>query len=214
MKNETCDRIRLLLVDYSDGVLPADQAREIAAHLAQCPACRKELRLLEHSLALAREVWNQGALTGTAPTILPSPSGTGAPVLLPSPSGRGAGGEGIAVRSGAPLTLARSGHQPKVGRERGRKLRRALAWVCSAAAACAVVVILLLARSTQPKSEIDVMEYIAREERSARLAASAQMLADRPELAQYKADAERYLKEHYAGTTAVRMLEKQQTPLQ
>ena len=58
------------------------------------------------------------------------------------------------------------------------------------------------------------MEYIAREERSARLAASVQMLADQPGLAQYKEDAERYLKEHYAGTSAVRMLEKQQTTSQ
>ena len=61
MKNETCDKIRLLLVDYSDGVLPADETQQIAAHLAQCAACREELRLLEHSLALAREVWNEAA---------------------------------------------------------------------------------------------------------------------------------------------------------
>ncbi len=61
MKNDACGKIRLLLVDYSDGALPADQTRQIAVHLAQCPTCREELRLLEHSLALAREVWNESA---------------------------------------------------------------------------------------------------------------------------------------------------------
>jgi anti-sigma factor RsiW len=169
MKNDTCGKIRPLLVDYSDGVLSADKTRQIAAHLAQCPACREELRLLEHSLALAREVWNESATN-----------------------------EPLATCS-KPLAVSR------------KTFRRPLAWIGGAVAACAVIIILLFARSTKPKEEIDVMQYIAREERSARLAASVQLLADQPGLEQYKEDAERYLKEHYADTAAVRMLEKQQT---
>jgi len=66
--------------------------------------------------------------------------------------------------------------------------------------------------SAQQKEEMDVMEYIAREDRSARLAASVEMLAAQPGLEQYKENAERYLKEHYADTAAVRMLGIRQNP--
>jgi anti-sigma factor RsiW len=221
MKNKTCGKIRLLLVEYSDGALSANETRQIATHLAECAACREELYLLEHSLALAREVWNEAATLETATEI------------LPSPSGRGAGGEGEAISVTTPLTLA------LCQRERGRKVRRPLAWIGGVAVASAVVILLLFGQaifspfkpsgitpkpveiaksnttqttSARPNEDIDVMEYIAREERSARLAASVQLLADQPGLAQYKEDAERYLKEHYADTAAVRMLEKQQTP--
>jgi Putative zinc-finger len=228
MKNETCKNIRPLLVDYSDGALPADETRQIAAHLAHCPDCREELGLLEHSLALAQEIWNETV------TIEPTPE------ILPSPFGRGAGGEGDGISVTTPLTLALS------QRERGRKFRRSLAWISGAAAISAVVIVLLFGQtifsifkasgiksqpieiaknnsnqntSARPNSasaggEIDVMQYIAREERSARLAASVQILAGQPGLEQYKENAERYLKEHYADTAAVRMLEKQQTPPQ
>ena len=44
MKNKTCDKIRLLLVDYSDGVLPADESRQIAAHLAAMPRLPRRTR--------------------------------------------------------------------------------------------------------------------------------------------------------------------------
>ena len=56
--------------------------------------------------------------------------------------------------------------------------------------------------------EVDAKEYIAREGRAARLAASMQMLATEPNLKAYKDNAERYLRENYADTTAVRMLDK------
>jgi hypothetical protein len=198
MNNETCSKIRLLLVDYSDGVLPADQSRQIAGHLAQCAACREEIRLLEHSLALALEVWNEtvSAADNSATTSLKRP------------------------------------------RPIHSTVRRQIAWIGGAMAVSAVVILLLFGQvillrskpsgvtaqpiamaknnstenlSAQPKEEIDVLEYIAREERSARLATSLQFLAAQPGLKQYKEDAERYLKDNYAGTTAVRMLEKQQT---
>ena len=168
MKNEPCHTIRPSLVDHSDGTLPPDESEKIAAHLADCPACRKELRLLEHSLVLLREVWNEAA--------------TNEPLAVSQPATQ-------------PLAVSR---KPR---------SRTLVWLGSVAAACAVVAAILLSRPAKPKEEIDVLEYIAREERSARLAASVQILAERPELAQYKEDTERYLKQNYAGTTAVRMLE-------
>ncbi|MGA2797101.1 MAG: zf-HC2 domain-containing protein [Thermoguttaceae bacterium] len=205
MKNETCHKIRLLLVDYFDGATPDDESRQITAHLAQCPACREELGLLEHSLALAREVWNEAA--------------TSEPLT-------------VAQATDKPFAVSRV-----IGPKR-RPIRRPLAWIGGGVAISAIVILLLFGQavfslfnfsgvtpgpielakndstqnaSARPGAEIDVMEYIAREERSARLAASVQLLADQPGLAQYKEDAERYLKEHYADTAAVRMLEKQHT---
>jgi hypothetical protein len=191
MKNEICQKIRPLLVDYSDGVLPADDVRQIAGHLAHCPDCRAELCLLEDSLSLAREVWNE---SGDCPDFRVNENGT-------VPLNRS---------TNKPLAVSCGNGQKPLAVSR-KKYRRALALIGGAAAVCAIVVILLFSRPTGPKDEFDAMQYIAREERSARLAASVQILADQPSLKQYKEDAERYLKENYADTAAVRMLEKQQT---
>jgi predicted anti-sigma-YlaC factor YlaD len=208
MTNETCDTIRLLLVDYSDEVLPADQARQAADHLAECAPCREELHLLVHSLELAREVWNESATT--KPLV-------------------------VSQATIKPLAVSR-GIGPN-----SRSNRRPHTWIGWAAVASALVILVVLGQSMFSRSkpsgvtpqpielvkinssqnasvksseETDVMEYIAREDRSARLAASVQLLAAQPGLEQYKENTERYLKETYADTTAVRMLEKQQIPPQ
>jgi anti-sigma factor RsiW len=196
--NETCKTLQPLLVDYSDGELAAAQAAAVAAHLAECATCRVEVRLLADSLSFAREVW-QGE-------ILP----------LPMAEGRGTRGErserhsrrkailaaGIALcasillaavgfsfysRGAQPTTAQKTNHLPKPDTN-----------LAGPAAA-----------PHQPKAaapEIDPLEYIAREGRAARLAASMQMLAAEPSLKSYKDNAERYLRENYADTTAVRML--------
>jgi hypothetical protein len=49
---------------------------------------------------------------------------------------------------------------------------------------------------------LDVEALIAREARSARLAAAAELLGTQPGLEQYHAEAQRYLSQHYAGTRA------------
>jgi predicted anti-sigma-YlaC factor YlaD len=185
MINETCDKIRPSLVDYSDGELPAGQARQISDHLSQCPACREELRLLERSLDLARKVW-------------------------------------LEADSSVPLLASQQCNSHN---------HQQLLWIGGGLAVCAVIVLGLFlqtffmrsksidanpqtiasagSNSAQPKEEIDVMEYIAREGRSARLAASVELLAAQPGLEQYKEKTERYLKETYPETTAVQMLGKQ-----
>jgi hypothetical protein len=196
MKNENCRKIRTMLVDYSDGALPAGDARQITEHLASCPDCREELRLLEHSLSLAREIWNESALAE------PLSKHNKALAALPTTA------EAIAESRGnddQPLAVSR-----KIS-------RRTLVWIGGAATACAIAAFLLFNQPVKPKKDIDVvqhkeefdvMQYIAREECSARLAASVQILADEPGLEQYKEDAERFLKTNYAGTSAVRMMEK------
>jgi anti-sigma factor RsiW len=210
MKNETCGKIRLLLMDYSDGALSADETRQIAAHLAQCPACREELRLLEHSLALAREVWNESA-TNEPPAVLQT---TNKPLAV----SRGIGPKRGIIRRplawlGGALAISAVVILLLFG--------QAVFSLFKPLGVTPQPIELVKNDSTQnasaqnnsasPSEEIDVLEYIAREERSARLAASVQLLADQPGLEQYKEDAERYLKENYADTAAVRMLEKRQT---
>ena len=51
--------------------------------------------------------------------------------------------------------------------------------------------------------KVDVETLIAREVRSARLAAAAEFLASQPGLEQYTREAERYVAEAYRGTVAV-----------
>jgi anti-sigma factor RsiW len=48
-----------MLVDYVDGGLPPDQARQVADHLAGCAECRGLARALERSLAATRIVWQE-----------------------------------------------------------------------------------------------------------------------------------------------------------
>ena len=176
MNPKSCDLTAELLVPYADGELSAADARRVADHLADCPDCRAELGLLGRSLELAREVWQESAAR--------------APVLETTPI------------------------RPK---------RR---WIAAAAcvAACAVVLLLTagpwlfsrweshrqvntpdeVEQPVRPElvEKIDVETLIAREVRSARLAAAAELLASQPGLEQYAREAERYLAEAYRGTAA------------
>jgi predicted anti-sigma-YlaC factor YlaD len=200
MQNESCITIRPLLVDYSDGALPADRAASIAAHLAACAACRAELRLLEDSLSLAREVWQENTsprpLAGTTQWSGPGVRARKTPsrqkVLL-------AGGLTLCVTIvlvAIGFSLFSTGKTPPTARKSNSPLQPEVSVARANAAA-------------SKEKEIDVMEYIAREGRAARLAASMQMLATEPNLKQYKDNAERYLRENYADTTAVKMLGQQ-----
>jgi len=66
----TCDDIRSELVDFADGELPAERAREVAIHVESCPTCQATLGALRRSLRLAREVWRgseQALQAGTGP---------------------------------------------------------------------------------------------------------------------------------------------------
>jgi len=65
MNKQTCEQIQEMLVDYSDGMLTAEQSIQIADHLAQCPTCRATLNALDCSLDLAKLLWqdNEAQLT-------------------------------------------------------------------------------------------------------------------------------------------------------
>ena len=46
------------LVDYADGVLQAEETREIAEHLDTCAVCRETVTNLRRSLALTQAIWS------------------------------------------------------------------------------------------------------------------------------------------------------------
>jgi predicted anti-sigma-YlaC factor YlaD len=201
--NESCKTIRPLLVDYSDGVLPVDQVATVAAHLADCAACRAELRLLEDSLSLAREVWQEAAATS------PRPLGEGPGVRAGESNKRPfrqkvalAGGLAVCaaiVLVAIGLSLFRTGKSPSTAQRPASPPKSEAADRADTAAP----------KENAVATDVDAMEYIAREGRAARLAASMQMLAAEPNLKAYKDNAERYLRENYADTTAVKLLGQQ-----
>jgi anti-sigma factor RsiW len=213
MNDRSCDAIAELLVGYADGELPADEARRVADHLAGCPGCRAELRLLERSLELARDVWHESA--ARAPTALSLLCATASAEAVPSPTRQEA------------LLVSKQWHTPQAVSSRtglGRTARHRV-FVAACLVACVVVLLLVagprlvsvrpshqevaLPQQThqrvppQPAERIDLEAMIAREGRSARLAAAARMLAAQPGLEQYAREAERYLAEVYRGTAAV-----------
>jgi hypothetical protein len=195
MKNEPCNRIRPDLAACGDGELPADRSARVAAHLSDCAACRVELQLLNDSLALAQEVWQEASsplpLAGTTKWSRPGmkavrSAASRQKILLAGGLALCATilfiaiGLSVFLTRQSPSTASKSLSSPQPG---------------------TVAV-------TDHPTDADVMEYIAREGRAARLAASMQMLATEPGLKEYKDNAERYLRENYADTAAVKMLDQ------
>jgi anti-sigma factor RsiW len=73
MSIRTCQQIEDRLVDYADGILPGDQAKEVAAHLAKCPHCRQVVQGLQESLCVAQSLWDQAFRDAAdiQPTLVP-----------------------------------------------------------------------------------------------------------------------------------------------
>ena len=175
MTNQSCESIGELLTAYGDGELAAADARRVAGHLAECPDCRAELQLLGRSLDLAREVWQQSA----ARAPLPRPC----PARPPRRQFRVAASVAACVAA-CMLTaglwlLGRGDAHREIGPIAG------------------------VEQTDPPRDDFDVEAFIAREGRSARLAAAVELLATQPELEPYRARAQRYLESTYAGTTPV-----------
>ncbi len=171
MSDSPCKSIDERLVAYSDGQLSAEDAGRVEAHLAQCPDCREELRALEHSLEIARSVWNESAESASVPRmrltrpirrLFPAAASAVACLLL------------LAITVGHLLS---SRGDPDV------------ADVADTPAPEPI-------EKTIPQSQ-DIRAVIARQERAARLLVSARLLATQPGLEEYSEQAERYLAETY-----------------
>ena len=195
MSSQSCDTVRGLLVDYSDGELSAAEAGRVAAHLAKCPLCRSDLRMLERSLELARSVWRESA--ARAPSRLPGG--------LRTDRDRSPKQAAVAVVACVAAVLLAAGawlfwHARPGGELDPTELAATIERPTSRPAS--------LATETEesapapPSEDADVETLIARVGRAARLAASAELLAAQPGLEQYGAQADRYLAAAYRGTPA------------
>jgi len=83
----TCNEIRQQFSAYLDGELPADQAADVREHLAKCPDCAREYRLIastwemlladedvEPSADFARNFWQRIRHEQAAPADRPRPA--------------------------------------------------------------------------------------------------------------------------------------------
>jgi predicted anti-sigma-YlaC factor YlaD len=57
---KTCEEIREILVDYTDGQLSQSESNKAAEHLGKCKNCRRMLDALQRSLELAEIIWADG----------------------------------------------------------------------------------------------------------------------------------------------------------
>lgn len=189
MNSNLCSDFRELLVDFADGELTAVEHRRVADHLDVCPECHAELRLLERSLELARQAWEQSAPVDTE--IVPRlPAGGRAPSMSPanrlSTRGRGAIAAGVAacvfLVLWASIAVLRPQPQPD-----GQ-----------------VVDVAVVQQATESplSTERQIERFISLEVRSARLAVAVDLLASQPGLEDEAARAERYLVEISGRTQA------------
>ena len=58
MKNDNCDKIEELLVDFADGLLSEQDTMLVREHLDDCSACRDTAIALKESLEMAQVIWN------------------------------------------------------------------------------------------------------------------------------------------------------------
>jgi predicted anti-sigma-YlaC factor YlaD len=69
---KSCEKIEEMLVDYADEQLSQSDSSKVAEHLEKCNHCRKILKALNKSLALAGAIWADG-LTETKEIHAPLP---------------------------------------------------------------------------------------------------------------------------------------------
>jgi hypothetical protein len=233
MNDKSCDPLVELLVGYADGELPADQSRRVADHLAACPDCQAELHLLNRSLELARQVWHESAACAPTAASRQRPDSSLLKESCAAATSQlcaTASSELRATASSELRATASSEAVPSHARTEAllaSKQWHTRRWILAAACLAACVVVLLLAAGPwlfsqrqprrdvnrpeeigqsvpeQPAEEVDLEALIAREGRSARLAAAARLLATQPGLEDYAREAQRYLAEAYRGTAAV-----------
>lgn len=183
MSDRSCHTIGDLLVPYCDGELPDREADRVAAHLAECPGCRSELRLLERSLEAAKAVWRESAARAPMPGALPVRPGRRRIAA--------AACVGAACVAAACIVLLwwTAGDRPFSRRGPGSETARTeVPYGVEEVEAVEV-------------EQMDVEAIIAREARAARLAVSVELLASQPGLDEYRDQAAEYLAETYGVVT-------------
>jgi predicted anti-sigma-YlaC factor YlaD len=182
MNNESCDPIKRMLVSFADEELAPADARRVEAHLAECPRCRAELRLLVDSLQLARSVWEELAAAPGEKT----PAATrriGRPTNVRWSAAVAFAGACAVVAALFLAILFGPWHQ-------NQSLPPPQDQVA------------IDANVQQPAvsladEDFNVELYISRTSRAAKLAATIELLAAEPEMKEYKDQTERYLAQNF-----------------
>jgi anti-sigma factor RsiW len=182
MTEQTCKSTEELLVAYSDGELPAADIASVEAHLAECPDCRKELRVLERSLEVAQSIWHESAASASVPRI--------GPTLRSRRQFRMA----VSAATCATLLVATAAY---VLWPRGNPAAVGVADTKIPTPVAASHV------NNPVLEDADIEALIARQERVARLQVSARLLATQPGLEKFRDQAERYLADTYGVTALV-----------
>ncbi len=183
MTNESCNSFADLLIEYADGELPEDDVRRVEDHFAGCPRCQAELRLLRRSLDLARSVWLEAA--DEAPVPRRRPVRVAACLAASVAIIAAATAVWFSLQGDSRLAVERAVGN---GQTTAERLPEAV------------------------DEEVDYEALIAREGRSARLAAAAELLATQPGLEHYNRQARRYLVEAYPGTAAANRIARPAVP--
>jgi anti-sigma factor RsiW len=189
MTDRDCSRIAERLVEYSDGELSPGESQEVAQHLARCPECQRALRALQRSLELARGIWEEDASAAKGAPAIRDRGRSGATRVL------------VALLALAAVALLAAGlYSWRAGVRRPRGLSTAGEKQA--------------ARNPhrdftgdvreKPQADLDVVAFIEREARRAKLLASAQLLGEQPALHEYKLEAEQYLAEAYGNSALPR----------
>ena len=172
MMSDPCSAIQELLVDFTDGQLPRAQHRRVAEHLATCPDCEEELRLLRRSLEVTLATWQASLPIVGAFDKSMSASERARPRRHVAPIA-------CVVAGFLLLTVASMAwlvQRPSIGEHPILKVTHD-------------------ANLSQVPSTDEFDDFISRQTRSARLAEAVHLLASQPELEDYRLNAERYLKE-------------------
>ena len=190
MPKQNCGQIDELLVDFADDALPPADALRVKAHLAECPQCRSELHLLQHSLQLARSVWHDSA--AHAPSLAARPIRAARP-RIPVRIALASCIAAVALTLGWWLIPQGNVDRVAVDRVAVDRVEPGKGSLHNPRAAL---------DHREIADDVDVEALLAREAQSARLAASARFLATQTSLKEYQEQAERYIAEAYGDTRA------------
>ncbi len=180
MTDRTCHDFQATLVDYADGELASEVARQVAEHLADCPECSRHLRMLQHSLDLAQQVWRESAIEARSSVTT---VGRAYPTVA------------ILVAIAAILLLV-------TGLAFQWRSLKVASYPAPSHTTIAPMTgsspVDVTAGANESPSEVhdegeEVIQWIARQERVARLRAAADILGQEPDLAEFKRQADLYL---------------------
>jgi anti-sigma factor RsiW len=172
MMSDACSAIQELLVDFADGQLSDAQHQRVVEHLATCPACEEELRLLRRSLELTLAAWH-----------------TSLPAAEELATNMSAANRARLPRHVVATACAVAGFLLLAGASTAWLIQR------PSTGEPPILVVTHDVNSSPVSSTDDIDDFISRQTRTARLAEAVQLLASQPELEGYRLNAERYLKE-------------------